>query len=196
MQGNPQVIEYFKELLRGELAARDQYFVHSRTYEDLGFIKLYTRLDHEMQEETQHADALLRRILFLGGRPDMRPNPFTPGETVPEMLQKDLATEYEVRAALQAAMALCERVRDYVSRDLLLVQLRDTEEDHAYWLEKQLGLIDRMAKATTPRLGWCSPCWTKAKRSSFHRARRPSSRVNTTGTCTKSVTWWKTSLPV
>ena len=144
MQGNPQVIEYFKELLRGELAARDQYFVHSRTYEDLGFIKLYTRLDHEMQEETQHADALLRRILMLGGRPDMRPNPFTPGETVPEMLQKDLATEYEVRAALREGMALCESVGDYVSRDILLVQLRDTEEDHAYWLEKQIGLIDMM----------------------------------------------------
>ena len=144
MQGNPQVIEYFKELLRGELAARDQYFVHSRTYEDLGFIKLYTRLDHEMQEETQHADAILRRILMLGGRPDMRPNPFTPGETVPEMLQKDLATEYEVRAALREGMALCESVGDYVSRDILLVQLRDTEEDHAYWLEKQIGLIDMM----------------------------------------------------
>ena len=66
MQGNPQVIEYFKNLLRGELAARDQYFIHSRIYEDQGLVKMYERLDHEMQEETQHADALLRRILFLG----------------------------------------------------------------------------------------------------------------------------------
>ena len=97
-----------------------------------------------MQEEPQHADALLRRILFLGGRPDMRPKEFTPGETVPEMLRKDLATEYEVRAALQNGMALCESVGDYVSRDLLLAQLRDTEEDHAYWLEKQIGLIDKI----------------------------------------------------
>ena len=72
MQGNTQVIDYFKVLLRGELAARDQYFAHSRIYEDQGFTKLFTRLDHEMQEETQHADALLRRILMLGGRPDMR----------------------------------------------------------------------------------------------------------------------------
>ena len=144
MQGNTQVIDYFKVLLRGELAARDQYFAHSRIYEDQGFTKLFTRLDHEMQEETQHADALLRRILMLGGRPDMRPNPFTPGETVPEMLQKDLATENEVRAALREGMALCESVGDYVSRDILLVQLRDTEEDHAYWLEKQIGLIDMM----------------------------------------------------
>ncbi|PJI98261.1 bacterioferritin [Acidovorax sp. 69] len=144
MQGNPQVVEYLKDLLRGELAARDQYFAHSRLYEDQGFAKLYARLDHEMQEETQHADALLRRILFLGGRPDMRPKEFTPGETVPEMLRKDLDTEYTVRAALQGGMALCESVGDYVSRDLLLAQLRDTEEDHAYWLEKQIGLIDKM----------------------------------------------------
>ena len=144
MQGNPQVIEYFKNLLRGELAARDQYFIHSRIYEDQGLVKIYERLDHEMQEETQHADALLRRILFLGGMPDMRPTPFTPGTTVVEMLQKDLAVEYEVRDALQKGIALCESVRDYVSRDLLLAQLRDTEEDHAYWLEKQLGLIEKM----------------------------------------------------
>lgn len=144
MQGHPEVIAYLNELLRGELTARDQYFIHSRTYEDQGFSKLFTRLDHEMQEETQHADAILRRILMLGGRPDMRPDAFTPGQTVPEMLQKDLDTEYEVRAALRKGMALCEQHDDYVSRDMLLLQLRDTEEDHAYWLEKQLGLIQKV----------------------------------------------------
>jgi len=144
MQGHPDVVDYLKDLLRGELAARDQYFAHSRIYEDQGFTKLFTRLDHEMQEETQHADALLRRILMLGGRPDMRPKEFTPGATVPEMLQKDLDTEYEVRAGLRQGMELCEKHSDYVSRDILLAQLRDTEEDHAYWLEKQLGLINMM----------------------------------------------------
>ncbi|WP_343592929.1 bacterioferritin [Paracidovorax wautersii] len=144
MQGNPQVVEYLRDLLRGELAARDQYFAHSRFYEDMGLERLYTRLNHEMEEETQHADALLRRIIFLGGRPDMRPKEFTPGETVPEMLRKDLDTEYEVRAGLQNGMALCESAGDYVSRDILLAQLKDTEEDHAYWLEKQLGLIDKI----------------------------------------------------
>ncbi len=144
MQGHPQVIDCLKDLLRGELAARDQYFAHSRIYEDQGFTRLYERLNHEMQEETQHADALLRRILLLGGRPDMSPKPFTPGETVPEMLRQDLDTEYGVRAALQQGMHLCESVGDYVSRDILLAQLRDTEEDHAYWLEKQIGLIDRI----------------------------------------------------
>ena len=71
MQGQPQVIEYLKELLRGELAARDQYFLHSRMYADWGFTKLYERINHEMQEETEHADALLKRILFLEGTPDM-----------------------------------------------------------------------------------------------------------------------------
>lgn len=144
MQGHPEVIECLKDLLRGELAARDQYFIHSRQYEDQGLVRLYERLNHEMEEETQHADAILRRILFLGGRPDMRPHEFTPGDTVEEMLRKDLDTEYRVREHLKAAMALCESVRDYVTRDLLLAQLRDTEEDHAYWLEKQLGLIEKM----------------------------------------------------
>ena len=78
MQGNPQVIEYFKNLLRGELAARDQYFIHSRIYEDQGLVKMYTRLDHEMQEETQHADALLRRILFWAACPTCAPTPSPP----------------------------------------------------------------------------------------------------------------------
>jgi bacterioferritin len=144
MQGHPQVVECLIELLRGELAARDQYFIHSRQYEDQGLLRLFARIGHEMEEETQHADAILRRILFLGGRPDMRPHEFMPGETVEEMLRKDLETEYRVRDSLRAAMALCESLGDFNSRDLLLAQLRDTEEDHAYWLEKQLGLIEKI----------------------------------------------------
>ena len=144
MQGHPAVIDCLNNLLRGELAARDQYFVHSRQYEDQGLTRLYERMGHEMEEETQHADAILRRLLMLGGKPDMRPLPFTPGETVQEMLRLDLQTEYGVRQHLQDAIALCEHHADYVSRDLLLAQLRDTEEDHAYWLEKQLGLIEKV----------------------------------------------------
>ncbi len=144
MKGHPEVIECLKELLRGELAARDQYFAHSRRYEDLGLHALYERIDHEMQEETQHADALLRRILFLEGDPDMSPRPFEQGRTVEEMLAKDLAVEYEVRANLAAGMKLCESLQDYVSRDVLLAQLKDTEEDHTYWLEQQLSIIKRI----------------------------------------------------
>jgi bacterioferritin len=144
MQGHPEVIDCLKELLRGELAARDQYFIHSRRYEDQGLHALYERIGHEMEEETGHADALLRRILFLGGAPDMRPHVFAPGKSVVEMLEKDLQTEYQVRANLAAAVKLCESHGDYVSRDILIAQLRDTEEDHAWWLEQQLGLIKRI----------------------------------------------------
>ncbi|KKW68080.1 bacterioferritin [Lampropedia cohaerens] len=144
MKGDPQVIDTLVELLRGELAARDQYFYHSRRYDDLGLKKLYERLNHEMEEETQHADDIMRRIFLLEGKPDMRPLPFTPGDTVPEMLRKDLDTEIEVRDRLRAAMKLCEQHGDYVSRDMLLRQLIDTEEDHAYWLEQQLGLIEKI----------------------------------------------------
>ncbi len=123
MKGHPEVIDYLKDLLRGELAARDQYFVHSRRYEDLGLHVLYARINHEMEEETQHADALLRRILFLEGDPDMRPHAFEPGHTVEEMLRKDLDLEYLVRENLAKGIALCERHEDFVSRQVLLTQL-------------------------------------------------------------------------
>ncbi|MDH0381121.1 bacterioferritin [Comamonas aquatica] len=144
MQGHPDVISCLNALLRGELAARDQYFIHSRQYEDQGFMRLYERIHHEMEEETVHADVILRRILFLGGKPDMRPHAFEPGDTVEAMLRKDLAVEYQVRDNLRASMVLCEQHHDFQTRDLLLAQLKDTEEDHAYWLEKQLGLIDKI----------------------------------------------------
>ena len=88
--------------------------------------------------------ALLRRILFLGGNPDMSPVAFEPGMDVVSMLEKDLATEYQVRENLAAGMKLCEEQGDYVSRDILLAQLKDTEQDHAWWLEQQLGLIKRI----------------------------------------------------
>lgn len=144
MKGSPLVLDYLNSLLAGELAARDQYFVHSRMYEDWGFAKLYERLNHEMEEETQHADALIRRILMLEGTPRMRPDDLDVGATVPEMLASDLRLEYKVRDALRQGIALCEAQGDYTSRDILGLQLADTEEDHAYWLEQQLGLIKRV----------------------------------------------------
>ena len=144
MQGKANVVECLVELLRGELAARDQYFLHSRQYEDLGLDKLYQRINHEMEEETQHADDILRRILFLEGKPDMRPHAIEPGDDVPSMLRSDLAVEYRVQKDLADAITLCEQEQDYVTRDMLLAQQKDTEEDHMYWLEKQLGLIERI----------------------------------------------------
>ena len=144
MNGDTQVIDYLNKLLAGELMARDQYFIHSRMYREWGYNKLFEHLDHEMAEETQHADALITRILMLGGTPNMQPEKLNVGQTVPAMLQAHLNVELSVRDALKQGMALCEKALDFVSRDLLLAQLKDTEEDHAHWLEQQLRLIDAM----------------------------------------------------
>ena len=145
MKGNTKVLEALQSLLAGELVARDQYFIHSRMYDDWGLQKLYERISHEMDDETQHADALIRRILFLEGAPDLSHQPgLRVGKTVPEMLRFDLELEYEVVGDLRKAIAVCEAEQDYQSREILEAMLADTEEDHAYWLEKQLGLIEKI----------------------------------------------------
>ena len=143
MKGNTQVIEHLNALLVGELTAIDQYFIHSRIYQDLGLNKLYTQVSHEMQEEQTHADLLIKRFLFLEGAPDLsKRDPLKVGEDVPEMLRNDLAYEYKVIPHLRTVMAFCESVEDFETRDILLKLLKDTEEDHTWWLEKQLRLID------------------------------------------------------
>ena len=145
MKGKAQVLEQLYLLLRGELAARDQYFTHSRMYADWGLTKLYERINHEMADETQHAAALIERILFLEGIPDLsQQDGLTIGKTVPEMLRNDLDFEYKVIGDLKTAIAVCEQEQDYQTREILLKILADTEEDHSYWLEKQLGLIEKI----------------------------------------------------
>ena len=145
MKGKDRVIAELQKLLNCELAARDQYFTHSRMYKDWGLHKLYERLDHEMQEETEHADALIERMLFLETQPDLStPDALRIGATVPEMLQHDLDVEYEVAGMLKEAIAICEQEQDYDTRRILVGLLDDTEMDHAYWLERQLGLIDKI----------------------------------------------------
>ncbi|MFB2539105.1 MULTISPECIES: bacterioferritin [unclassified Acinetobacter] len=144
MKGNPEVIDYLNALISGELAARDQYLIHSRMYEDWGLNKIYERINHEMQEEQEHADAIIRRVLFLGGTPNMNRDGLEIGSDVVSCLKADLKLEYEVREALAKGVKLCEEKGDYVSRDLLRQQMSDTEEDHTYWLEKQLGLIEKI----------------------------------------------------
>lgn len=145
MQGNKQVIEQLNQLLAGELTAADQYFIHSRMYQNWGFDKLYERISHEVQDELGHADALIKRILFLEGIPDLsKRDPLHVGGSAPEMLKNDLALELSVVTALRQAIAICEQAQDYQTREILRAMLEDTEHDHAHWLEKQLGLIDSL----------------------------------------------------
>lgn len=145
MIGSPKVIDYLNFLLGGELAARDQYFIHSEMYAEWHYGKLYDRIHHEMADETLHAQSIIRRILMLSGTPRMTVNAINIGSTVPEMLQLDLELEYQVQQHLKDGIALCEAERDYVTREMLVEQLKDTEEDHAHWLEQQLRLIDMIS---------------------------------------------------
>lgn len=145
MQGKPIIIAELNKLLAGELSAIDQYFIHSRMYQDWGYSKLFERISHESEEEKQHASWIIERILFLEGIPEMSlREPLHIGKTVPEMLQNDLELEYSVVKNLKAAIKLCEAEQDYQTREMLEKQLDDTENDHAYWLEKQLRLIDQI----------------------------------------------------
>jgi bacterioferritin len=145
MKGNQKVIDGLNSLLGYELAAMDQYFIHSQLYDDWGFTKLFERISHESEDEKGHATKLIERMIFLGGSPDMVTRTgLLIGNEVTEMLESDLRIEYDVAARLKEVMALCETEQDYVTRDMLLVLLDDTEMDHARWLEQQLGLIKRL----------------------------------------------------
>jgi bacterioferritin len=145
MKGKQNVINTLNRLLANELTAMDQYFIHSEMYRDWGLSELHERIAHEFEDEKGHASKLIERILFLEGRPDLATRePLRVGQDVPEMLKNDLTVEYEVGAALKQAIALCEQESDYQSREILEGLLEDTEEDHTFWLEQQLGLIDKV----------------------------------------------------
>lgn len=145
MKGSAKVIKKLQYLLKGELAARDQYFAHSRIYDDWGLTKLHERLNHEMEEETGHADQIIKRLLFLEVTPDLSiQDDINIGSDVVSCLENDLALEYKVVKDLKEAIKLCEEEQDFITRAILRDQLKDTEEDHAYWLEIQLGLIKKI----------------------------------------------------
>jgi bacterioferritin len=145
MQGKKVIIDQLNALLAYELAAMDQYFIHSQMYQDWGLDKLYVRISHEFDDEKGHATKLIERMLFLEGTPNMVDRDgLIIGTDVPSMLESDLRVEYAVAQALKDTISLCEKEQDYVTRDMLLVLLDDTEMDHAYWLEQQLGLIKRL----------------------------------------------------
>lgn len=145
MKGDKKIIGILNDLLAGELAATDQYLIHGEMYADMGFARLAEHSFHESDHERVHARAIIQRILFLEGTPDMvTREPIKVGTTVEEMLQSDLELEYRVTGHLKKAIASCEKAQDYVTRDMLAVQLDDTEMDHAYFLEKQLCLIEQV----------------------------------------------------
>lgn len=145
MKGKINVISGLNALLAYELAAMDQYFVHSQMYLDWGLNKLYERINHEFDDEKGHATKLIERILFLEGTPNMVDRDgLVIGTDVPSMLESDLRVEYAVGDKLKEVIALAEAEQDYVTRDMLMVLLDDTEMDHAHWLEQQLGLIKRI----------------------------------------------------
>ena len=145
MKANASIIKALNGLLAYELAAMDQYFIHSEMYADWGLSKLHERIAHEFDDEKGHAKELIARILFLEGRPDMiTRDGLNIGHDVPSMLQSDLDVEYAVAKALKNTIALCETEKDFITREILEKLLDDTEKDHAFWLEQQLGLIKRV----------------------------------------------------
>jgi bacterioferritin len=142
MKGDVNITGILTDLLVGELTAIDLYLLHGEMFSNLGFHHLAERSLHESGDERRHAQALIQRILFLEGQPDLsRRLALKIGTTVPEMLQAELDMEYHVNEELRKAVSACEAARDYVTRDILTSQLEDSEMDQTYWLEKQLGLI-------------------------------------------------------
>ena len=144
MKGDTKVIEILNRVLRNELMAINQYFLHSRMFKDWGLIALGDYESHESVDEMKHADQLVERILFLEGLPNMQDvGKLRIGEHTKEMLECDLALEMDALPDLRDGIEHCESVRDFVTRDLLR-SILDSEEEHVDWLETQLDLIDRI----------------------------------------------------
>ncbi len=144
MKGDAKVIEYLNKVLLNELTAINQYWLHYRMLDNWGIAKLAEYERHESIDEMKHADKLAERIFFLDGLPNFQNvGKLRIGESVEEILRADLAVELEAVPMLKEAIAHCETVRDYNSRELF-EDILDSEEEHIDFLEKQFDLIERM----------------------------------------------------
>ena len=144
MQGDKKVIKYLNQILKNELTAINQYFLHARMYKNWGFKKLNEHEYHESIDEMKHADMLIERILFLEGLPNLQElGKLYIGENVKEAIECDLKLELEAIPLLREGIAYCESCKDYISRELM-EHILESEEEHVDWLETQLTLIDQV----------------------------------------------------
>ena len=144
MKGNKKVITHLNTVLRNELTAINQYFLHSRMLRDWGLHRLAAHEYEESVDEMKHADKLIERILFLEGLPNLQDlNKLLIGENVKEILECDLRLEDKALPDLRSAIVDCEKVGDYVSRHIFS-EILESEEEHVDWLETNLGLIEKV----------------------------------------------------
>jgi bacterioferritin len=144
MKGDAKVIEFLNKALENELTAINQYFLHARMYKNWGFHKLNEKEYRESIDEMKHADQIIERILFLEGLPNVQNiGKVMIGENPKEMLGCDLKLELIAVPLLREAIAYCEQVSDFVSREVF-AHILESEEEHIDWLETQLELIEKV----------------------------------------------------